>query len=66
MIIIVLFLVFHEKDINMKSVFQVALKTLFIIVLAAYLSRNAKAELIVSSVVLFRQESLVLEKNNLK
>lgn len=66
MIIIVLFLVFHEKDINMKFVFRVALKTLFIIVLAAYLSRNAKAELTISSVVLLRQESLVLEKNNLK
>lgn len=66
MMIIVLLLVFHEKDINIKFVFRVALKTLFIIVLAAYLSRNAKAELTISSVVLFRQESLVLEKNNLK
>lgn len=37
-----------------------------IIVLAVYLSRNAKAELTISSVVLFWQESLVLEKNNLK
>ena len=51
--IIVLFLVFHEKDINIKSVFRVALKTLFIIVLAAYLSRNAKAELTISSVFCF-------------
>lgn len=50
----------------MKFVFRVALKTLFIIVLAAFLSRNAKAELTISSVVLLRQESLVLEKNNLK